>query len=193
MKPEPPDDVIESARFLEFCSGRLLYLKCNAENILSNQVIYFQSPQIKFNRIYDLRRFSPFCVPQGKNAICVEFTCTQNDDTWHATDDELYNYTIDILDGCGILTTELVEGYFTEKLSHTYPRFRVGFQDKLKTIFDYLSQFNNIVTLGRQGLFCYANMDEVLSMSFRAIEFFNTLDYKGIDYYSLFQEYIQHD
>jgi len=193
LRPLPSEDVMQAAKKLDFCSGRLLYLKCSQEEILQSPVIYFQNPNIKFNRIYDLRRFSKYCVPEGKNAVCVEFTCFINDEIWNASDEELFSYTIEELEKRGILKNEIVEGCFSERLSHTYPRFRIGFQKKLRTIFSYLEKFRNLVTLGRQGLFCYANIDEVLHMSFRAMEYFNTIEYKNIDYDSLFQEYIKHD
>jgi len=192
--PAPPIAVVESAKNLDYCSERLFYIKLNQEKAFDASLVYFQDPKIRFNRLYNARAFSKDCVPSGKNALCFEFACSLGDDTWNASDDELCEYIIDTLKKESLLDiSEQVEGYFSMKVTHAYPRFRIGFQENLQSIFTFLSGLDNAVTLGRQGLFCYANIDEVVSMGFRAVEYFNTLQNKTVNYHSLFQEYLHYE
>jgi protoporphyrinogen oxidase len=190
IKPLPPQDVLEAAKKIDYCAERILYIKVNKPKIFDSSIVYFQSPDVKFNRIYDIGHYSPECLPEGKGAICIEFTCSYNDDIWNSSDEQLFNYAADILVSHGILDKRDVEGYITKHIAHAYPRFRIGFQDNLKKIFAYLNEIENVISFGRQGLFCYANVDESLDMGFKAAEFLNAMSWKGIDYYSLFDEYV---
>lgn len=185
-----PEEVKSAALELDYCSETLLYIKTSRTKIFDTPLTYFSDPEIKFNRIYEVGAFSKDCVPPGKSAICVEFTCNIGDDIWSATSEQLYNYTIKELARLGILNRKDVEGYLIRKITHAYPRFRIGFEERLKLILEYLSTIENAITLGRQGLFCYANVDDVLHMGFRATEMLSTIRRKGLDYSELFPKYV---
>jgi len=192
--PEPNLKVVEAAKNLDYCSEKLFYIKLNRKKAFDVPLVYFQDPQIRFNRVYDARAFSQHCVPDGKNALCFEFACCIGDETWNAKDSELYEYIVDTLEKESVLDIrEHTEAYFSMEVTHAYPRFRVGFQKNLRSSFSFLSELDNAITLGRQGLFCYANVDEVVSMGFRAVEYINTLKSKNVNYQSLFQEYLHYE
>ena len=167
-----------------------MFIKTNKVNIFDVPLVYFQNPKLPFNRIYDVRVFSPDCVPKDKNALYVEFTCAKGDDIWKMSDQQLFDIVMRELESKGLLRRDQVEGFFSKQVSHAYPCFKIGFQDNLQSIFGFLSELPNTITLGRQGLFCYANVDEVLHMSFRIVDYVHTIDYKPLDYYSLFNEFI---
>lgn len=190
LKLDVPEEVREAANGLDYCSETLLYLKTSQSEVFDVPLTYFSSPKIKFNRIYDVGAFSRDCVPPGKTALCVEYTCNIGDDVWNATSDELYDYAMSVFEAYGMLYRKDVDGYLVKCITHAYPRFRIGFQKRLKTVLDYLSTLENVVTLGRQGLFCYANVDDVLYMGFRVNEMLHTLRKKGIDYSVLFPRHV---
>ena len=190
IRPYPPEDVLQAAAGLDFCSERLLYIKVNKETVFDSMLVYFQSPEIKFNRVYDLRRFSPYCVPLSKDAICIEFTCSYGDNIWNASDKELFEEAMLVFEKNKMLSRSSIEGFLTKEVVHAYPRFRIGFQNRLDTIFNYLKDIENIITFGRQGLFCYANLDDVLDMSFKVAQS-NVINSRSkIDYDYLFYEYL---
>lgn len=191
MDVDTPEDVKEAAAGLDFCAETLVYVKTknDCKNIPS--VLYFSDPEIKFNRLYNVGDWSRDCVPLGKSACCVEYTCNVGDGVWNAPPEELYEYTKRTLAEFGVIKEGDIEGFAIRRIEHAYPRFRVGFEDRLKKVFGYLSGIHNIITLGRQGLFSYANMDDVLHMAFRSYEAMNTMNVKGIDYYDLFPKYTE--
>jgi protoporphyrinogen oxidase len=182
-----PDEVREAAAGLDFCAERLVFIKINNSRTDIPTLLYFSDPQIKFNRIY---KCHDDCTPKGKSAICVEYTCDVGDEIWSAEPEKLYNYTTAVLVNHDILSEKEIQGYAIREIEHAYPRFRVGFENRMKTVLTYLSSIHNLITLGRQGLFSYANIDDVLRMAFRGYEALNTLHVKGIDYSDLFPQHI---
>lgn len=190
VRPAPTVEIINAVKSLNYSSIRILYLQFKGGYILDKSILYYQDPNVKFNRIYDIKRFSPDCVPEGYNGICVEFTCSKGDEIWNACEDDLVNYVMNILvKDVGVNLVDLV-GHFSEKIDYAYPKFEIGFQEKLNKIFSYLESLENLVTLGRQGLFCYANMDEVLDMGFKSASIYNSYKNTRIDYSTMFEEYV---
>lgn len=182
-----PDEVREAAAALDFCAERLVFIKINNPKRDIPNLLYFSDVQVKFNRIY---KFHDDCTPKGKSAICVEYTCDVGDEIWSAEPEKLYHYTTAVLANHNILSEKEIEGYAIRGIEHAYPRFRVGFERRTKTVLTYLSSIHNLITLGRQGLFSYANIDDVIHMAFRGYEALNTLHIKGIDYSDLFPRHI---
>ncbi len=185
-----PSEVLEAAAELDYCSEVLLYIKTFRPKVFETPLTYFSDPKIKFNRVYEVGAFSKECVPHGKTALCVEYTCNIGDNVWTANPEELFNDAIGVFEHFKMLDRKDVEGYLIRRITHAYPRFRIGFEERLKKILEYLSTIENIITLGRQGLFCYANVDDVLHMGFRATEMLSTIRRKGIDYSELFPKYV---
>jgi len=159
-------NVKAAAEKLDFSSEVFLYMNVNQENVFNNPLLYFSENEFPFNRIYDVGIFSRDMVPKGKNAICLELTCTFGDKIWNMTDDELFELCIKPLEKHNLLDRKVVEGYHSRRIKHAYPRFRVGYQEHLQTIFSFFDTLENIQTFGRQGLFSYANIDEVIWMAF---------------------------
>jgi protoporphyrinogen oxidase len=165
-----PPPVREAAGGLDFASMILLYLNLNQPDAFGVELLYFSEEEFPFNRIYDVGRFSRAMVPEGKNAICIEMTCSYGDEVWNMDEKALFEKCMLPLEKHGLLGRDKVEAYHIRRLSHTYPRFRVGYQQKLRTIFNYLADAPNLITLGRQGLFSYANVDDVIWMAFEAVK-----------------------
>lgn len=189
LKMDVPQAVLEAAEQLDYVSEVLLFLKVNKRKIFDSTWVYFSSPEILFNRAYDIEAFSKDCVPAGKTAYCIEFTCNKGDEVWNASADDLYNYAMEIFEKNNLMSHSDVDGYLIKRIDYAYPRFRIGFEKRMQDILDYLSTIKNLITLGRQGLFCYANVDDALHMGFRVVEMLNTIRKKSIDYSELFPKY----
>ncbi|MHB8773435.1 MAG: FAD-dependent oxidoreductase [Syntrophales bacterium] len=161
-----PLNVRNAASSLDFTSEIFLYLKVTGETIFNVPIFYFAETEFPFNRTYDIRLFSEHMVPKGKNAICLELTCREGDDRWNMSDDEVFESCIAPLEKHGLLDRLRVEGYVVRRLRHAYPLFRVGVEKHLKVLYDYLFTIDNLESFGRQGMFAYANVDDVIWMGF---------------------------
>lgn len=162
--------VRDAAYALDFTAEIFLYLNLKQADAFQVELLYFSDEEFPFNRIYDVGKFSRAMVPDGKNALCLEVTCTYGDEMWNMDAQTLFEKCLQPLEKHGLLSRVQVEDYHVRRLSHAYPRFRVGYQQKLRTIFNYLAQIKNLMTFGRQGLFSYANVDDVIWMAFEVIK-----------------------
>lgn len=170
FRPLPPEEVVAAADGLDFVAEHFLYLVVKKEKVFDATLTYFQNPSVKFNRVYSVRSLSPDCVPSGGEVICVEYTCSRGDDVWNASADELFRNAMGVFTSIGVLRHEDVASHFSKKVDLAYPRFRVDYEKKLGVLFDFLESFENLAVLGRQGLFCYANVDDALGMAFQTVD-----------------------
>jgi len=166
MKGTVPPEVRQAASELDFTSEVFLFLKVDGEEVFNVPLLYFSEAEFPFNRIYDVRLFSPEMVPAGKNALCLELTCREGDETWNLPEAQVFEKCMAPLERHGLLDRRRVEGHLVRRLKHAYPLFRVGFQERLQSIFDYLFTLENLLSFGRQGMFSYANVDDVVWMGF---------------------------
>jgi protoporphyrinogen oxidase len=161
-----PEPVREAAAQLDFTSEVLLYLNLDGEQAFDVHLLYFSESVFPFNRIYDIRLFSPEMVPPGKNALCIEVTCTRGDALWQADARQVFERCMPALESHGLLARSRVEDFHIRRLTHAYPRFRVGYQARVNRILDFVDGLQNLVTFGRQGLFTYSNVDDAIWMGF---------------------------
>jgi len=161
-----PEPVRAAAAQLDFTSEVLLYLNLDGEQAFDVHLLYFSESVFPFNRIYDIRLFSPEMVPPGKNALCVEVTCTRGDALWQADARQVFERCMPALESHGLLARSRVEDFHIRRLTHAYPRFRVGYQARVNRILDFVDGLQNLVTFGRQGLFTYSNVDDAIWMGF---------------------------
>ena len=185
-----PDDIIDSARGLDFVSEVFLYMNVKKPDIFGVPLFYFSEPEFPFNRIYDVGEFSRDMVPAGKNAICLEISCNYNDEIWNTDDSGLFEKCIVPLERHRLFDRELVEDYHTRRLVHAYPRFRIGYEKRLKTVFGYISTLSNLISFGRQGLFTYANIDDAIWMGFEVAKNINYYKRIGLSIKDLLPNYI---
>ena len=67
-----------------------------------------------------------------------------------------------------------VDSYFTVRMEEVYPTYDLSYKQKLNTIVSHLDKIGNFMTLGRQGLFNYNNMDHCMDMGIFAAEHIST-------------------
>ncbi len=163
-----PETVKSAARGMHYRAARLVYLLLDAEQASTTPYIYFSNPEVIFNRIYEIRCFSPDMSPAGKTALCVEVTCDEGDDIWNATDEALLPDVVGPLEHAGLIQKAHVYDYFSRAIQHAYPTYEVGFEKRMGAIMGWINQVPNLLTYGRQGLFTYTNSNHSIDMGFRS-------------------------
>jgi protoporphyrinogen oxidase len=166
LGPAAPEPVRKAAQGLDYCAERLVYLKIGRPEVKLPSLLYFSDPRVRFNRVYNIGSFSRDCVPPGRSALCVEYTCEIGDEVWNREETLLAQEVTQVFEKYGFLQPGDITGVVSRRLTHAYPRFRVGFKERLNTVLTYLGTIQNLRTLGRQGLFNYANIDDVMHMGF---------------------------
>lgn len=173
--PPAPVEVREAAAGMHYRSARLMYLLVDREQISGTPYIYFSNPDVLFNRIYEIRCFSPDMTPAGKTAICAEITCDEGDEVWRAPDDALYPRVIGPLEDARLVSREHVFDYFSRSVRFAYPIYESGFQHRMKKVTTWINGIPNALIYGRQGLFTYTNTNHSIDMAFRAVSTINDL------------------
>lgn len=153
---------------LEYCATRFLFLKIRNARPLPGHMLYFPQEETWFSRLTDMGRFSPAMMPPQRTLYCLEFPCEENDAIWRAPEEKLIDHALDRLRPHELVAPDAVEGGFTEAVTHTYPRFRLGFAAQREICREEARRFANLLSYGRQGDFHYANVDAVLHQGFHA-------------------------
>jgi protoporphyrinogen oxidase len=170
LEPAAPDDVTAAADKLRFRATKFLFIMLKQHKVTSDHWIYFADKKVLFNRISEMRNFTPMAAPWGRTSLTLEISCNVGDDIWNQSADWLYDHCIGDLEAAGLTQRGQVEGYWTERASTTYPVYLIDFDVNLIKTKRHLAGIENLITCGRQGLFTYVNMDHAMLMGFEAAE-----------------------
>ena len=170
LSPAPPDEVLAVARSLQYRAMIFLFLEIDKPSVTDDHWIYFPAPETIFNRISEMRNFSPDAAPPGKTSLTLEITCDIGDEIWTMPEEEIYRRSIAGLVDCGLIEERQVLGHFYRRLSHAYPTYDRDFEAKIGHLAYHLADFDNMVNAGRQALFRYVNTDHVMEMGFCAAQ-----------------------
>lgn len=168
LTPEAPSQVMETARSLKYRAMIFLMLKLNKPKVSDDHWIYFPDPSTIFNRVSEMRNFSPDAAPPGKTSLTLEITCDIGDEVWTMPEDEIYRRAVEGVVASGLAKRDEILGHHFERLAHAYPNYDLEFESKLGTLAYHLATFNNVVLAGRQAQFRYVNTDQALEMGMTA-------------------------
>jgi protoporphyrinogen oxidase len=166
--PNCDEGTKNEASQLDYVASVLLFLKTTRENVLPSKLLYFSEPELLYSRVSDVGGFSRKMVPVGKNLVCLEFPCTVGDAIWQKDTESLTDHAVQTLISRKVLKEADVYGSFCERVSHSYPRFKDGFQKHLAACHSFLTDYENCLSFGRQGGFQYVNTDAVMHQGFKA-------------------------
>jgi len=168
MTPEPPAHVLEAADGLGFRDLLTVALAVDKDNLTGESWVYIPEKRYPFGRIHEPRNWSSVMAPEGKTLVVVEYFCFRGDEIWNASDRELHDMTVRGLQELGFLRPEEVLWSEVLRVPGTYPLFEVGYSEKVSTLMEYLSGFDNLTVAGRSGTFDYLNMDHAMRSGIEA-------------------------
>ena len=159
LSPSAPEHVLAAAGSLGYRDLALVAVRVDRPSVTDQTWIYVPEKEIPFGRLHEPKTWSRHMAPPEKTLLVVEFFCTKGDDIWNSKDEELSETTINGLQQLGFIDKEEAIGTEVLRVPRAYPLFEVGYEEHCKTIYEYLSQFKNLYTAGRAGMFQYQNMD----------------------------------
>lgn len=168
LKPKAPDEVLQAAKNLKFRSHVSLFITLNKLSVFPDQWIYFPDKEIPFGRIMEPKNFSKKMSPADKTSLLIEFFCSENDNIWNASKEELFDLSLEWLEKLDFIRKDEVIDSFVHKEKYAYPVYDLKYKEHLGQIKDYLSQFKNLQLIGRAGSFRYNNQDHALEMGILA-------------------------
>ena len=110
-------------------------------------------------------------VPDSeKSSLGLEYFCQEGDELWSLPDNELIALAIRETAKIGLVRPDQVEDGCVFRVSKAYPVYDSTYQDALATIERYVQQFENVHTIGRNGLHRYDNQDHAMLTGMQAAE-----------------------
>lgn len=168
LRPSGGGDVLAAAAGMAFRGLRFLNLIVNRPTLTDNTWVYVPEPEYFFFRIQDLRNWSSSLCPPGKSALELEISCDAGDEKWRMSDDEVKEVCLADLAAVGLDVAADVDACGSSFSEYSYPVYDLGYREKLRAVLEFVWPIDNLLTVGRGGLFRYNNMDHSIKMGLLA-------------------------
>ena len=161
MEPPCPAQVLQAARSLKYRDFLIVALIIDEASLFPDQWLYIHSSSFKVGRIQNFKNWSSFMVPdQTKTCLGMEYFCSLGDSIWEMSDHELIELASQEIVTLGLLSDiKKIEDAVVIRQLKAYPVYDEEYLNNLEIIKSYLQTFNNLQTIGRNGMHRYNNQD----------------------------------
>lgn len=182
LQPPAPPEVLKVAHGLmyrDFITVGLLVKKLKIHNktniktpnnIIPDNWIYIQEPEVKIGRLQIFNNWSPYLVNDPDTVwIGLEYFCSEGDDLWDKTDSDFIRFAedelikIDIIEKQDILDSTII------KIKKAYPAYFGTYKD-FNIIRSHTDSIGNLFLIGRNGMHRYNNQDHSMLTAMVAVE-----------------------
>lgn len=166
-------EVSDALQYRDFITVGLLLKKMkvkeNNQNLVEDNWIYIQEPDVKAGRLQIFNNWSPYLVSDGGNVwVGVEYFCYEGDELWNKTTEEMAHFAAEELDRIGIIDKNDVLDSTVIKMPKTYPAY-FGAYSRFDEVREYLDKFENLFLVGRNGMHRYNNQDHSMLTAMEAV------------------------
>ncbi len=171
LRPLPPGPVVAAADRLRFRSYLVANVILDERDLFPDQWIYVHSPEVRMGRIQNYKNWSPdMTADPARTSLGLEYFCDEGDALWNKSDPELIDFALEELARIGIGSRKKLVDGFVVRRTDAYPVYSRDYRESLGTVREYLARFENLLTIGRAGLFRYCNSDLALKMGLNAAD-----------------------
>ncbi|MBI2756926.1 MAG: FAD-dependent oxidoreductase [Chloroflexi bacterium] len=161
-----PFPVRHAASKLRYISLLLVYLEFPVERVSEDHWFYLLDPRFAFNRVTEQKNLSSDTMEPGKTVLSFELTCRVGDEYWRMTDEELVKLAIKdcqsihfMCDLIGRITDSKVI-----RVPNVYEIYFKGFDQHAESVLAYMSEMDNVSSVGRRGLFLQGDQHQAVEM-----------------------------
>lgn len=171
MNPQPPEAVVQAAKSLKYRAFIIVSIIINRPHLFPDNWIYIHTPDAKVGRIQNFKNWSAAMVPDAKKTcLGMEYFCSEGDTLWQMSDAELLDLAARELEILGLGKTEEVEDGTVIRQPKAYPVYDGEYRQHLQVLKEYLNKFENLQTIGRNGMHRYNNQDHSMLTGILAVE-----------------------
>ena len=170
LSPAAPNEVVEAAEGLRYRDMVIVFLTLNRKQVTPDQWIYFSSDDVFFGRMHEPKNWSRAMSPEDKTSLVVEIFCYEGEPVWNESDESATRHVVRRLAELGMIEEREVESAKVIRLKKAYPLYVGDYLARLDTVMGYLKRFENLQTVGRNGLFRYTSGDYYIEMGMKAAE-----------------------
>jgi protoporphyrinogen oxidase len=139
-------------------------------NIVPDNWIYIQEPDVKIGRLQIFNNWSPYMVADKNNVwLGLEYFCNNDDELWDTPDEKFKTFAAGELAKIGIINSADVLDSVVIRVEKTYPAY-FGSYDQFDIIKNYTDTFENLFLIGRNGMHRYNNQDHSMLTAMTAVE-----------------------
>lgn len=161
LDPLPPKEILAAAQGLQYRDFLIVALVIKREQLFPDNWLYIHSPDFRVGRIQNFKNWSSEMVPDSsKTCLGMEYFCSEGDSLWELSESnliQLASQEIVKLD-LGVEEGEIEDGCVIRQ-PKAYPVYDGEYRQHLKILQDYLEVFENLQTVGRNGMHRYNNQD----------------------------------
>ena len=175
LDPPPPEEVLAAARGLKYRDFLIVSLIIDNPDLFPDNWLYIHSPEFKVGRIQNFKNWSPEMVPDSsKTCLGMEYFCSEGDDLWEMPNKKLIELASEEIArlGLGVKREDVKDGCVIRQYK-AYPVYDGEYRQHLKVLEDYIRSFENLQTVGRNGMHRYNNQDHSMLTAMLAIENIN--------------------
>jgi protoporphyrinogen oxidase len=169
LDPPPPPEVLAAARGLRYRDFLIVALVIDRADLFPDNWIYVHTPAVRVGRIQNFKNWSPDMVPDpSKTCLGMEYFCSRGDDLWGRTDAELQALAARENHRLGLADAAEVQDGCVIRQPRAYPVYDGEYRRHVEEIRAYLARFDNLQTIGRNGLHRYNNQDHSMVCGLQA-------------------------
>ena len=121
--------------------------------------IYIQEPDVKIGRLQIFNNWSPALVADPKTIwLGLEYFCRENDELWCMQDARFVDFAAEELARLDLIERRDVLDGTVVRVPKAYPAY-FGEYRHFNAVRDYLDEFRNLFSIGRNGMHRYNNQD----------------------------------
>jgi protoporphyrinogen oxidase len=149
---------------------RLLIKEKDPKAPVDNIWLYIHDGDLRMGRLQIFNNWSPWLVKDPANYwLGVEYFCSIGDDIWNQTEEQAIELAISELEKIGFISKSDVTDSLALWFEKMYPA-NFGTADRVGELQAYLDRFENLFTLGRNGMHRYYNMDQAMLSAMFAVD-----------------------
>ena len=142
----------------------------NGSDLIRDNWIYIQEPDVSVGRLQIFNNWSPFLVADPTKVwIGMEYFCYESDALWQMDDERLKTFAIDELARIGIIDAAKVNDACVIRMAKAYPAY-FGSYTRFDVIRSFLDGYANLFLIGRNGMHKYNNQDHSMLTAMAAVD-----------------------
>ncbi len=160
LEPPPPADVVRAANALHYRDFLTVILILDVPALFPDNWIYVHTPRVHVGRIQNFKNWSAQMVPDPtKTSLGMEYFVNEGDALWRKSDAELIALAKTELELIGLARAERVIDGTVQRMKMAYPVYDSTYRANVGIVRGYLDAFDNLQTIGRNGMHKYNNQD----------------------------------
>ena len=141
-----------------------------AGQLVSDNWIYIQEPDVLLGRLQVFNNWSPFLVSDcSKVWLGAEYFCYEGDELWTRPDEEMARLAVEELAKIDIIERQDARDAVVVRMAKTYPAY-FGVYDRFQEVRDYVDAIPNLYLIGRNGMHKYNNQDHSMLTAMTSVD-----------------------